>query len=108
MLRVAHTQDRAMLFGRNPKDQPYSWIGRQEPLRKKSICQQTEIATDIPKPPLESSRKGASSPGWPFLVSSFSAELCSVKSSIMDLPKKANLGGMRLVESFRTAVSDPS
>ena len=86
----------------------YSWVGRQEYTRKKSICQQTEIATDIPKPPLESSRKGASSPGWFFFVSSFSAELCCVTSSITYLQKKTTLGGMRLAESFPTAVSDPS
>ena len=44
----------------------YSWIGPQEQPRKKLICQQTEIATNIPKPPLESSQKGASSPGGDF------------------------------------------
>ena len=35
----------------------YSWIERQEQPNKELISQQTEIATDIPKPPLESSRK---------------------------------------------------
>ena len=90
------------------KRDTYSWTGRQEHARKKSICQQTEIATDIPKPPLESSRKGASSPGVSFFVSSFSAELCFGTSSIMNLQNKTHLGGMRLAETFPTAVSDPS
>ena len=39
--------------------------------RKKIIFQQTEIVTDIPKPPLQSSRKGASSLGGSFLYHHF-------------------------------------
>ena len=38
----------------------YSWIGRQRNTHKKSICRETERATTNPRPPLESSRRGAS------------------------------------------------
>ena len=58
----------------------YSWIGRQEQPRKEIISQQTEIVTDIPKPPLESSQTGVSSLGGSFFVSSISVELCCAAS----------------------------
>ena len=56
----------------------YSWIGPQEQLHKKLICQHTEIATDIPKPSLESSQKGASSPGGSFLCRYF-LQICDLE-----------------------------
>ena len=41
-------------------------------------------------------------------VSSFSAESCFGKSSIMDLPKNTHLCRMRLLETFPTVVLDSS
>ena len=84
----------------------YSWIGRQEQLHKKLICQQTEIATDIPKPPLESSRKGASSPGVSFCIVVF-CEVVLWQIFNNGFTKKTHLGGMRLAETFQTAVLNP-
>ena len=49
----------------------YSWIARPVQLHKKSICQISERVTKDPRPPLESSQKGASKWGWVQFVKLF-------------------------------------
>ena len=52
-------------------DLEYSWIARPVQLHKKSICQKLGVATKNPRPPLESSRKGASKWGGGIFVKIF-------------------------------------
>ena len=46
----------------------YSWIGPPVETHKKSICRRTRRVTTIPRPPLESSRRGESRSAWYIFV----------------------------------------
>ena len=45
-------------------DGGHSWIVDQQDAHEKLICQRTRRATTIPRPPLESSRRGESRSAW--------------------------------------------
>ena len=85
----------------------YSWIGRQEPLRKNQFANKLRW--------LRTFRNHR----WKGLEKVHPVQVCLFCTVIFcgvvlwqifnnGFIKKAHLGGMRLAESFQTAVSDPS
>ena len=70
---------------------PYSWIARPVQLHKKLICQNLERVTKDPRPPLESSRKGASKWGGAHFVKLFFSDLFFPISSKINFSKCVHL-----------------
>ena len=84
----------------------YSWIARPVQLHKKLICQKLEVDTKNPRPPLESSREGASKWGGTHFVKLFFGDLFFLTPQKTTFQKGPTPILMRLSVAILAAVSD--